>query len=171
MDLYILPSLGTDHLYPLTLTGICQALSYKKVTQLHTFVIRNCIYYLGKGKAVILISAIKYSISVNYELQNTKKCNDFFKYWPRKQHFTRQETNVQVKTANGSDQACTGLEGAQDPTSLQDCDRSTSHLIKHNCSVSPSGPSTGSLGFVRALGVYFLRKHQVACKKISEILN
>lgn len=27
----------------------------------------------------------------------------------------RQETNAQVKTANGSDHACTGLEGAQDP--------------------------------------------------------
>lgn len=116
IDLYILPSLGTEHLYPLTLTGICQALSYKKVIQLHMFVICNCIYYLGKEKAVILISAIKYSISVNYELQNTKKCNYFFKYWPSKQYFTRQETNVQVKTANGSDQACTGLKGTQDPT-------------------------------------------------------
>lgn len=30
VDLYILPSLGTEHLYPLTLTGICQVLSYKK---------------------------------------------------------------------------------------------------------------------------------------------
>lgn len=114
-DLYILPSLGTEHLYPLTLTGICQVLSYKKVIQLHTFVIHNCIYFSGKEKAVILNSAIKYSVSVNYELQNTKKCNDFFKYRPSKQYFMRQETNVQVKTANGSDHACIRLEGAQDP--------------------------------------------------------
>lgn len=40
IDLYILPSLGAEHLYPLTLTGICQALSYKKVIQLHTFVMQ-----------------------------------------------------------------------------------------------------------------------------------
>lgn len=104
IDLYILPSLGTEHLYPLTLTGICQTLSYRKVIQSLRFVIYNCIYYLGKGKAVILISAIKYGRNVNYELQNTKKCSDFFKYWPSKQYFTWQETNVQVQTANGSDQ-------------------------------------------------------------------
>lgn len=115
----ILPLLGTEHLYPLTLTGICQVLSYKKVIQLHTFVICNYIYFSGKEKAVILNSAIKYSISVNYELQNTKKCNDFFKYWPSKQYFMRQETNVQVKTANGSDHACTGLERAQDPPPIR----------------------------------------------------
>lgn len=129
IDLYILPSLGTEHLYPLTLTGICQALSYNKVIQLHTFVICNCIYYWGKGKAVILISAIKYSISINYELQNTKICNDFFKYWPSKQYFTRQETNVQVKTANGSDQLHWTWRSTRSPP--QDCDRLTSHLIKH----------------------------------------
>lgn len=116
VDLYILPSLGTEHLYPLTLTGICQVLSYKKVIQLHTFVIYNCTYFSGKEKAVILNSDIKYSMSVNYELQNTKKnCNDFLKYWPSKQYFMRQETNAQVKTANGSGHACTGLEEAQDP--------------------------------------------------------
>lgn len=57
-------------------------------------------------------------MSVNYELQNTKKCNDFFKYWPSKQYFMRQETNVEGKTANGSDHACTGLEGEQDPPPL-----------------------------------------------------
>jgi len=57
------------------------------------------------------------------------------------------------------------------PTPAQGYNRLTSHLIKHTCSVSPSGLSTGSLGFVRALGVYFFRKHQVACEKINEIPN
>lgn len=53
----------------------------------------------------------------------------------------------------------------------KDCDKLMSHLTKHTCSLSPSGLSTGSLRFIRALGVHFLRKHQVAYKKINEILN
>lgn len=59
------------------------------------------------------------------------------------------------------------LDSREHKIQPQDCDRLTSRLIKHTCSFSPSGLSTGSLGFVRSLQVYFLRKHQVACKKIN----